>query len=117
MKQHIAYMAVLALVLSVPSISASAAAQTPIATSRTATTHFKGKELAKDAKISLEQARAIALKAAPGKVTDWELETENGGSGPRASFVHQPGTATREVGVDAKTGKLLENSKEGPNPD
>jgi uncharacterized membrane protein YkoI len=44
---------------------------------------YKGEELAKDAKISIEEARAIALKAHPGKITDEELEREAGGSGLR----------------------------------
>ena len=34
-----------------------------------------GQELASGAKVSIEQARAIALKAAPGKITDQELES------------------------------------------
>ena len=106
MKQHIAYMAVLALVLSVPSISAGADGKTPIAKSGTATTHFKGDELAKDAKISLKQARAIALKAVPGKITDEELETEKGGSGLRYSFEIKLGSVTREAGGEGKTGRL-----------
>jgi hypothetical protein len=33
------------------------------------------------------------------------------------SFVVKSGTVLYEVGVDAQTGKVLENSKEGPNPD
>ena len=78
---------------------------------------FKGHELAGQAKISLEQARRIALKAYPGKITDEELEKENGGSGLRYSFDIQKGNAKQEVGVDAKTGKVLENSQEGPDAD
>jgi hypothetical protein len=34
-----------------------------------------------DAKITIDQARAIALKAHPGRITDEELEHEGGGSG------------------------------------
>jgi uncharacterized membrane protein YkoI len=113
MKKHIGYMAVLALGMSVLSVSAVAAKQTPLAKSDTAITHFKGDELAKNAKISRKQARVIALKTVPGKITDEELETEQGGSGLRYSFVIQQGSKMREVGVDAKTGKVLENSKEG----
>ena len=121
MKKRIAIMTALALVLAAPAISASAAEQAPAsasgATAATPTTHFQGDKLAKDAKISMEEARAIALKAAPGKITDEELEVEGGGSGLRYSFDIKQGSATREVGVDAKTGKVLEDSKEGPNPD
>jgi hypothetical protein len=48
---------------------------------------YKGEKLAKDAKISIAEARAIALKAHPGKITDEELERESGGTGLRYSFV------------------------------
>ena len=75
---------------------------------------FAGQELAiaGTAKVKPEQARSIALKARPGTITSEELEKEKGGSGFRYSFV-----VLYEVGVDAQTGKVLENSKEGPNPD
>ncbi|WP_124947389.1 PepSY domain-containing protein [Sulfurirhabdus autotrophica] len=78
---------------------------------------FTGQELAGEAKISLEQARVIALRAHPGKITDEELEKEKGGSGLRYSFDIRHGKVTQEVGVDAKTGNLLENAPEGPNAD
>ena len=78
---------------------------------------YTGQEFAKDAKINIEQARAIALKAHPGKITDQELEKEGGGSGLRYSFDIRHGKVTQEVGVDAKTGAVLENAPEGPNAD
>jgi uncharacterized membrane protein YkoI len=78
---------------------------------------YTGEKLARDAKITIADARAIALKAHPGKVTDEELEKEGGGSGLRYSFDIRSGNVTQEVGVDAKTGKLLENKPEGANPD
>lgn len=78
---------------------------------------YTGQELAKQAKVSITDARAIALKAHPGKITDEELENETGGTGLRYSFDIKRGTVTQEVGVDAQTGKVLENKKEGPNPD
>ncbi len=78
---------------------------------------YTGQNLASEAKISLEQARIIALKAHSGKITDEELEQEKGGSGLRYSFDIRHGNVTQEVGVDARTGKLLENAPEGPNPD
>ena len=78
---------------------------------------FTGQKFAAEAKISLKQARVIALKAQPGKITAEELEQEKGGSGLRYSFDIRHGKVTREVGVDAKTGALLENAPEGPNPD
>ena len=78
---------------------------------------FTGEKLAKDAKISIAEARAIALKAHPGTITDEELEREAGGTGLRYSFDIKSGGATQEVGVDAVTGRVLENAKEGQNPD
>lgn len=78
---------------------------------------YTGEQLATHARVTIEQARAIALKARPGKITDEELEQENGGSGLRYSFDIRTGKQVHEVGIDAKTGAILENSKEGPNPD
>lgn len=78
---------------------------------------YTGQELAKQAKVSITEARAIALKAHPGKITDEELEKEAGGTGLRYSFDIKRGKITQELGVDAQTGKVLENAKEGPNPD
>jgi uncharacterized membrane protein YkoI len=76
-----------------------------------------GQELEKDAKVGVAEARAIALKAHPGKITDEELEREGGGTGLRYSFDISTGSAMQEVGVDARTGGVLENAKEGKNPD
>jgi len=81
------------------------------------TANFAGHELAGHAKVSIEQARAIALKAHAGKIADEELEKEKGGSGLRYSFDIRRGKMVREVGVDAVTGKVLENAPEGPNAD
>lgn len=78
---------------------------------------YTGEALAKHAKVSITQARVIALKAHPGKITDEELEKESGGSGLRYSFDIAQGKITQEVGVDAKTGALLENKVEGSHPD
>jgi len=78
---------------------------------------YTGEKLAKDAKITITEARAIALKAFPGKITDEELEREHGGSGLRYSFDIKHAKVTQEVGVDAISGKVLENAKEGPHPD
>jgi DNA-binding beta-propeller fold protein YncE len=78
---------------------------------------FTGQELAGEAKISIADARAIALKAYPGKITDEELEKEKGGSGLRYSFDIKGGGGVHEVGVDAVSGAVLENSVEGKNPD
>jgi uncharacterized membrane protein YkoI len=78
---------------------------------------YTGEELAKDARVSIEEARAIALKAHRGKITDEELEREAGGTGLRYSFDIKRGRSVQEVGVDARTGRVLENAKEGKNPD
>lgn len=78
---------------------------------------YTGEELAKDARIDIQAARDIALKARPGKIADEELEKEKGGSGLRYSFDIKVGSKTYEVGVDAVTGKLLEDKREGRHPD
>lgn len=78
---------------------------------------YTGQQLAGKAKISMQQARSIALKAHPGKITDEELEQETGGSGLRYSFDIRDGKGTHEVGVDAQTGAVLENAPEGAHPD
>jgi uncharacterized membrane protein YkoI len=78
----------------------------------TAPPTLKGHELAAHAKIDLHQARAIALKARPGKIVDQELEKEAGGSGLRYSFDVASKGRTWEVGVDAHTGAVLENGHE-----
>jgi len=78
---------------------------------------YQGENFAPQAKVTMEQAKSIALKARPGKITDSELEKEKGGSGLRYSFDIKSGTQTFEVGVDASNGQVLENKAEGPNPD
>jgi uncharacterized membrane protein YkoI len=82
------------------------------ASSATAAANFKGHELAGQAKITLAEARTTALKARPGRIVDQELEKEAGGSGLRYSFDVKSHGRTIEVGVDAATGKILENSAE-----
>ena len=78
---------------------------------------YTGEELASDARVSIEEARSIALRAHPGKITDEELEREAGGTGLRYSFDIKRGRSVQEVGIDARTGRVLENAKEGKNPD
>jgi uncharacterized membrane protein YkoI len=63
------------------------------------------------AKISEAQARAAALKLAPGKIKEAEYEYERGGW--RWSFDIQMPGHIQEVGIDAMTGKVVENSNEG----
>ena len=74
---------------------------------------YTGQELASSARITIDQARAIALKAAPGEIADEELETEEGGSGLRYTFNIKRGTEMYEVGIDGQTGEVLENIVEG----
>lgn len=92
-------------VLAASLIAASAGAAT-------LTAHFKGDKLAAQSKFTLAQARAIALKARPGHIVDQELEKERGGSGLRYSFDVVSHGKTIEVGVDAVTGRVLENGAE-----
>jgi uncharacterized membrane protein YkoI len=75
-----------------------------------------GEQYLSQAKLLLTSARKLALKAYPGKIVSEELEQEAGGSGLRYSFVIRHSQAKHEIGIDAKTGKLLENSIEGAHP-
>ena len=97
------------------SLSLVAAAMSTAAIS--APVHFNGSKLLPLAKVSLAQARKTALAAHPGVITDQELEKEGGGTGLRYSFDIKANGKTFEVGVDARTGKVLENKAEGPHPD
>lgn len=81
------------------------------------TAKYKGIELAPNARVTMATARSSALKARPGKITDAELEKEAGGSGLRYSFDITSNGKPYEVGIDAKTGKVLENKAEGKHPD
>jgi uncharacterized membrane protein YkoI len=71
------------------------------------------RKLVARARVTPQQAQTIALKARPGKIVDAEIEREGGGSGLRYSFDVAYGGATYEVGVDANTGVVLENAREG----
>jgi uncharacterized membrane protein YkoI len=79
---------------------------------------YTGQQFAKNAKVDMTQAEAIVAKTVPGgRITDRELEKEKGGSGLRYSFDVSLNGKTLEIGVDAMTGQVLENSVEGPHPD
>jgi hypothetical protein len=71
-------------------------------------------DLVQKARISVSQARHIAQQAYAGKIMKEELEREGGGL--RYSFDMRRGKHWREVGVDAITGKVLENTAEPPGP-
>lgn len=88
-----------------------------VALAAPASAHLKGGALIKEAHFTLAAARMAALKVRPGTITDQELEKEKGGSGLRYSFDISSHGKTYEVGVDAKTGAILENALEGQNPD
>ncbi|WP_298670894.1 PepSY domain-containing protein [uncultured Sphingomonas sp.] len=71
-----------------------------------------GATAAPHAKLSMAQARAIALKKAPGTVTKGEYEKEGGGW--RYSFDIKQGARIHEIGVDANTGRIVEDKFERP---
>ncbi len=68
-------------------------------------------KLAKKAKITLEQAREIALKEDSGTVESEELEKEKGKLVYSFDIRNAKGTIT-EIWVDAKNGKLVHKSEE-----
>jgi uncharacterized membrane protein YkoI len=97
-------------------IALSASVMVVLAAGATATPFggaiFRGHQFAAQARITLTRARTIALKARPGIVADQQLDKESGGSGLRYSFDILSSGKIYEVGVDAKTGKILENDVE-----
>jgi uncharacterized membrane protein YkoI len=62
-------------------------------------------------RLSMAQARGIALRAAPGRVISGEYEKEGGGW--RYSFDIQQKNHVQEIGVDAMNGRIVENKSEG----
>lgn len=82
-----------------------------LATSTWANT-YKGEQYAKEATLTIEQARTAALKAYSGNVLEEELEHKLGGSGLRYSFDIRANHITHEVAIDAKTGTVLRNDRE-----
>ncbi|MDQ2909287.1 MAG: PepSY domain-containing protein [Candidatus Eremiobacteraeota bacterium] len=75
---------------------------------------YPGQAMANEAHVTMAQARATALHTVRGTIKAAELERENGGSGLRYSFDIATRAGIREVGIDAKTGAVLENSSDGP---
>lgn len=65
------------------------------------------------ARLTMPQARAIALKRAPGKIADAEYEKEGGAW--RYSFDIRQGRRIHEIGVDANSGRIVEDKFEGLN--
>lgn len=62
-------------------------------------------------RISMANARAMALKLAPGKIISSEYEKEGGIW--RYSFDIQQRGHVQEIGIDGRTGKIVENKSEG----
>lgn len=62
------------------------------------------------AKLSMAQARTIALKKAPGTVVESDYEQEKGGW--RYSFDIRQGRRIHEIGVDANSGHIVEDAYE-----
>jgi uncharacterized membrane protein YkoI len=62
-------------------------------------------------RISMATARAMALKLAPGKIISSEYEKEGGIW--RYSFDIQQKDHVQEIGIDGRTGKIVENKSEG----
>ena len=77
---------------------------------------YTGEKLAPGVRVSIAQARSIALPAVLGEITDEGLDTEDGGSGLRYTFNIKRGAETYEVGIDARTGVVLENTVERQGP-
>lgn len=68
---------------------------------------------AKSVGITMAQARAIALRAAPGHIEKAEREREGGGI--RYSFDIHQGHRIHEIGVDVVTGRIVEDKFEAAN--
>lgn len=67
---------------------------------------------AKASKVTMDQAKTIALKLHPGTIKSAEREKENGLQ--IYSFDIQTKEGIREVNVDSATGKVVEDSVESP---
>jgi uncharacterized membrane protein YkoI len=67
-------------------------------------------DLQKEAKISMKQARSIALKKVSGKIKSSELEREDGKL--LYTFDIKTGKGITEVHVDAITGEILKVEQE-----
>ena len=61
--------------------------------------------------ISMAQARATALRLAPGRIISSEYEKEGGAW--RYSFDIQQRNHVQEIGIDGQTGQIVENKSEG----
>lgn len=62
-------------------------------------------------RISMARARSMALKVAPGKIISSEYEKEGGTW--RYSFDIQQRGHVQEIGIDGRTGRVVEVKSEG----
>jgi uncharacterized membrane protein YkoI len=62
-------------------------------------------------RVSMANAKAMALKLAPGKIISSEYEKEGGTW--RYSFDIQQRGHVQEIGIDGQSGKVVENKSEG----
>ena len=97
--------------LLIAGLLASSAAQAKTAAPARPAAAAKAKVAAPKPKVSMAQAKRIALRLAPGKVKKSEYEKEAGGY--RYSFDIQQKGHVQEIGVDAMTGKVVQNVSEG----
>ena len=79
----------------------------------TAPMPLKGSHYLSQAKVSLALARRTALAKEHGAIVDQELEKENGAL--RYSFDIKIGAVVHEVGVDARSCKIVEDSIDNGN--
>lgn len=63
------------------------------------------------AKISLEKAREIVLKAHPGKIVETEFEIESSGDASYEFDIRQDDGQEVKIEVDAATGKIVEDDE------
>lgn len=76
-----------------------------------------GAELLPRADITLTEAEITALRVRPGSIKARELQKEKSGGGLRYTFTVTDRGKDYEVGVDARTGKVVENRLEGKKAD
>ena len=62
------------------------------------------------AQLSMAQARTIALRMAPGKVTEAKFERQGGGG--HYAFDIRQGKRIHEIGIAASNGRIVENKYE-----
>ncbi len=96
---------------------ASAAALASVIATSAVTTAFPGQKFASQANVTIARARTTATNLVPGKIVSEELERETGGSGLRYTFDIRTPRGIREVGIDAKSGRVLENNAEASRPE